>query len=169
MDEAQQTGRSHDINGGRLILQTDSVRLWYHASPGIVHHRLETIPDSESFRALLTAGAEVLERERAQKWLSDDTKNLVVRDHDAAWARQVWLPRVLRQGFKYWAIVLPTAAIGKLNMRRFAAEYSKLGLVVHAVDNPQAAFDWLRSPPQSGAEQVLKAHDARRMQVNRKP
>jgi hypothetical protein len=32
------------------------------------------------------------------------------------WADTVWLPRVLRAGFKFWAIVLPKAAIGKLNM-----------------------------------------------------
>jgi len=169
MDEAQKAGQSHDINGGRLILQTEAVSLWYHAASGIVHHRLETIPDSESFRALLLAGAELLERERAQKWLSDDRKNLVVREHDAAWAKQVWLPRVLRSGFKHWAIVLPTAAIGKLNMRRFAAENSKLGLNVNAIDNPETAFDWLRSFPVRAPEQALPMADTRHRQANRKP
>jgi hypothetical protein len=168
MDEAQKAGQSHDINGGRLILQTEAVRLWYHAASGIVHHRLETVPDSESFRALLLAGAELLERERAQKWLSDDRKNLVVRDPDSEWARQVWLPRVLRSGFKFWAIVLPTAAIGKLNMRRFAAEYSKIGLNVNAVDSPETAFDWLRSFPVRSPDQALPVGDMRRRQGNPK-
>ncbi len=38
-----------------------------------------------------------------------------------------WLPRVLGAGFKYWAIVLPAGAIGKLNMRRLASQHASHG------------------------------------------
>lgn len=35
-----------------------------------------------------------------------------VAGYDEEWSDVTWLPRVLRGGFKYWAIVLPSAAIG---------------------------------------------------------
>ena len=77
--------------------------------------------------------------------MADDTNNLVVRDHDGEWAESVWAPRVIRAGFKYWAIALPKAAIGKLNMKRFAEAHRKRGVEASVVTDPEAAFKWLKS------------------------
>jgi hypothetical protein len=109
----------------------------------MVHHEMHKIPSSEAFRGLLLRGAELVEQHGATKWLSDDRQNTVVREPDAEWADTVWAPRVLKAGFMFWCIVLPTAAIGKLNMRRFAGEYRKRGLTANVVDDPAAAFAWL--------------------------
>jgi hypothetical protein len=129
----------------RTILENDSVALWYYPELKIVHHRMITAPTSEQFRELLTEGAEVVERHGAPKWLSDDRGNVVLRDYDERWSDREWMPRVLRAGFKYWAIVLPTAAIGKLNMRRLAADHARRGILSSAQPTPEAAFKWLRA------------------------
>jgi hypothetical protein len=137
------TGRPVASHEQKLILQTESVTLWYYPQLKLVHHRMLKPPDSAAFRDLLTKGAEVAEHFKAPKWLSDDRGNTVVREPDADWAEREWLPRVLRAGFKYWAIVLPTAAIGKLNMRRLATEHLQKGLTSAVMDTPEEAFEWL--------------------------
>jgi len=133
------------IHERQTVLESDSVVLWYYPELKIVHHRMISAPASEQFRELLTRGAEVAERYGAPKWLSDDRGNVVLRDFDEKWSDREWLPRMLRAGFKYWAIVLPDAAIGKLNMRRLAADHARRGIVSSAHVTPEAAFKWLRA------------------------
>jgi len=137
--------RFASLNPRQVILETDSVVLWYYSELKIIHHEMLKMPDSETFRELLTQGANLVERHRATKWLSDDRGNTVLRDHDETWSEREWLPRVVRGGFKYWAIVLPKAAIGKLNMRRLAADHARRGVESFIVDTPEAAFRWLQS------------------------
>jgi hypothetical protein len=132
------------LNQRELILQNDAVTLYYYPELKIVHHELSRVPESEKFRELLSKGADLVERHRASKWLSDDRANTVLRDHDENWSEREWLPRVVRGGFKYWAIVLPKAAIGKLNMRRLAGDHVRRGVEVQVVETPEAAFRWLQ-------------------------
>jgi len=127
------------------ILQNEHITLWYYPELKIVHHRMVAAPSSEELRELLTRGAETLERFGAIKWLSDDRGNSMLRPHDEEWADTEWLPRVLRAGFKYWAIVLPQAAIGKLNMNRIASQHLRRGIVSRIETLPLAAFEWLKS------------------------
>ncbi len=133
------------FNERKLALQNDSVRLWFYPELKIVHHRMLKTPSSEEFRELLSEGATLVERFRASKWLSDDRGNAVLRDYDEEWSDRVWLPRVLRSGFKYWAIVLPNTAVGKLNMRRLAADHTRKGIVSRVEHTPEAAFAWLKA------------------------
>ena len=128
-----------------ILLANDYVSLWHHPDENIIHHKINKFVESASFRAMLTAGAECLEKHRCKKWLSDDKDSTVIRDGDAEWATTVWSPRVIRAGFKYWAIVLPSAAIGQLNMKRFADEYRHRGVTVSVFDNVDAAFGWLKA------------------------
>lgn len=69
-------GRLHN---GDLILDNEYVTLWYYPELKIVHHRMHQMPDSTAFRELLSAGANVVERHRAPKWLSDDRNNTLLR------------------------------------------------------------------------------------------
>jgi hypothetical protein len=46
-------------------------------------------------------------------------------------------------GWKYWAVVLPSDAIGKLNMNRFIKEYSRKGIITGVFDNPDEALNWI--------------------------
>jgi hypothetical protein len=129
----------------QLILQNSRVTLWYYPALKIVHHQMVQSPSSEEARELLSRGADTLELYGAIKWLSDDRGNTLMRPQDERWANAEWLPRVLRAGFKYWAIVLPVAAIGKLNMQRLANEHARRGIVSRVETRPHAAFDWLRA------------------------
>lgn len=133
------------FNERQLILENEFVALWYYPELKIVHHRMMKTPTSEAFRELLSEGANLVQRFHAPKWLSDDRGNTVLRDYDEAWSDEVWLPRVLQGGFKFWAIVLPTAAIGKLNMRRLAADHARRGIISSVERDPESAFNWLKA------------------------
>jgi len=127
------------------VLQNDHITLWYYPELEIVHHQMVHTPSSQEFRELLSKGAETLERHRAIKWLSDDRGNTLLRPQDEAWADTEWLPRVLRAGFRFWAIVLPMGAIGKLNMQRLAQQHAQRGIISTIQTMPYPAFEWLKA------------------------
>ncbi len=132
-------------NERQVVLHNDHITLWYYPALKIVHHQMVQAPTSSEFRELLTKGAETLERFRAIKWMSDDRGNTLLRPDDEAWAQAEWLPRVLNAGFKFWAIVLPEAAIGKLNMQRLAAFHATHGILSRIESMPAPAFTWLKA------------------------
>ncbi len=133
------------VHERQLILENEHVGLWYYPELKIVHHQMFLPPTSEEFRELLNTGAKTLERFRAIKWLSDDRGNTLLKPHDEEWAEVEWLPRVLGVGFKFWAIVLPMPAIGKLNMQRIANHHARSGVVSRVETMPHAAFEWLKA------------------------
>jgi hypothetical protein len=128
-----------------LVLENEFVSLWYYPRLRMVHHQMVKAPPSDVFRQLLTRGADLVENHRAPRWLSDDRGNTVLKEPDEQWSHSVWLPRVLAGGFKYWAIVLPSAAVGKLNMHRLAADHARNGIFSKIETSPDAAFTWLKS------------------------
>jgi hypothetical protein len=125
------------------MLETEQVVLWYYPQLKLVHHKMLQVPDSASFRELLNKGADVVEHFKVTRWLSDDRANTTLPEADKEWADREWLPRVIRAGFKYWAIVLPTSAIGKLNMRRIATHHAGQGVTSLMTDTFEEAFDWI--------------------------
>jgi len=128
-----------------LVLQNEHITLWYYPGLKIVHHQMVGAPTSDEFRDLLDKGACTLERKGAIKWLSDDRGNTLLRPQDEEWADTEWLPRVLRAGLKFWAIVMPVAAIGKLNMQRLANQNARRGIVSRVESMPHPAFEWLKA------------------------
>ena len=59
---------------------------------------------------------------------------------------EVWSKRAIAAGWKYWAIVMPDAALGKANMRRFIREYADQGVTVQIFGSPEEALEWLKKP-----------------------
>ena len=94
----------------------------------------------------MTRGVELFERHGASKWLSDDRGNGALHPDDGKWAMEVWSNRTVAAGWKYWAIVMPDAALGRANMRRFIREYADRGVDVKIFENPQEALEWLKDP-----------------------
>lgn len=133
------------IHDHKVVLENEHITLWYYPELKIVHHQMVMTPSSDEFRELLNRGAETLERFGAIKWMSDDRGNTLLRPDDEEWADSVWLPRVLAAGFKFWAIVLPATAIGKLNMQRLADQHARRGITSRIEKAPRPAFEWLKA------------------------
>jgi hypothetical protein len=130
----------------RTIMTSEFATLVYHPQHKIVHHTFHQPVWAASFRDVLTRGVELLEKRGAQKWLSDDRFNGALRPDDGKWAMEVWSKRAIAAGWKYWAIVMPDAGLGKANMRRFIREYADRGVTVQIFGRPEDALAWLKNP-----------------------
>ncbi len=127
------------------ILETDYATLWYYPEAKIIHHKFHKFIHGERFREVLSTGLEIFEKDGAQKWLSDDRNNSTLTAADSDWAVNVWTPRVLAAGWKYWAIVLPDKVVGKMNMQRYIEQNAELGVTVDIFDDTDEALKWLES------------------------
>ena len=112
------------------LLDTEFATLKFHPDSGIIHHEFHKFIFGEAFRAVLSKGAEAMEKHQATKWLSDDRKNNALPQDDAEWAMTTWSTRTLAAGWKYWAVVLPQKVLGQMNMQRFIDMYKQRGLEV---------------------------------------
>ncbi len=130
----------------RTILENEYATLVYHLQDKIVHHTFHKPLAGAPFREVLTRGVELFERNGANKWLSDDRGNGALHPDDGKWAMEVWSNRTVAAGWKYWAIVMPDAALGRANMRRFIREYADRGVDVKIFETSQEALEWLKNP-----------------------
>lgn len=126
-----------------VIRHDEYATLWYHPGAKVVHHKIHQFIPAGIFQEILTAGAVVVEQDRAAKWLSDDRDNTIVRIGDLEWGRHTWGPRVTAAGLKYWAIVPPRQTIGRMQMNQVAAEWSALGLTIRTFEDAAEARAWL--------------------------
>jgi len=128
-----------------VILDNEHMTMWYYPRKKIVHHQFHKFTYGKTLRDGLSAGAVMLEEKGAQKWLSDDRKNTGLGKDDMDWTATVWRPRVIKAGWKYWALVLPEKIIGQMNMKRIIAEYANTGVTVQVFSNPDEAMTWLEA------------------------
>ena len=126
-----------------VIRQDEYATLWYHPGPKVIHHKIHRFVPAGIFQEILTAGAVILEQDRASKWLSDDSANTVVRSADLDWARSTWGPRVVKAGLKYWGIVPPRQTIAQMQTDQIVSEGRSLGLTIRTFANDAAARAWL--------------------------
>jgi len=127
------------------ILDDTYASLWYHPETKIVHHRMKQFLPPGVFQRLLTAGAELMEKHGATRWLSDDRDNVVSAPEDLKWADEVWYPRVVRAGFKHWAIVVPARAVPAMQIDLLKAKRLKDGIEVETFETAGDALTWLES------------------------
>jgi hypothetical protein len=127
------------------ILETENVTLRYYPFAKIIHHELRRFVHGEEFRRVLDLGLEELSRNCGAKWLSDDRGNAPLKPADAEWALNDWAPRVMKAGWKYWAVLMPEKVTGKMNMRRWIETYSQQGVTVDVFDDTEEALVWLET------------------------
>lgn len=130
-----------------VIKETDKFSLYCYPKERIIHHVIHQFIFGEAFQELMTKGADAFEKYNCKKWLSNDRSSSVLKPEDVEWGQNYWEPRVLKAGWKYWAIIVPKSAIGQLTMKPIIDRYAKLGVTVQVFDNEQAGLDWLNSQP----------------------
>ncbi len=126
-------------------LENDSASVCVYTEKKMVHHVFKKYIYGDALRAALSTGAELMEKHKATKWLSDDRNNAALSKADSDWAAGVWFPRAKAAGWKTWAIVLPRMTIGKMNMQMFIDQYQQQGIQVRVFDDPAEAMTWLES------------------------
>jgi hypothetical protein len=127
------------------LIDNENMALWYDQAAKFVHHKIKKSLPKGAFEELLSTGADYLERYGMKKWLSDETNFIALNKEDIEYGNEVWAPRVIKAGFKYWAVVMPESAVGSLQMKRFVNEYRERGVTVEVCGSVDAAKAWLES------------------------
>jgi hypothetical protein len=128
-----------------VILENENITIWYYNSKKIVHHQFHKFTKGMAFQNALNKTSEIIETKGAIKFLSDDRKNTVISPDDMKWLKTVWRPRVIKAGWKYWAIVLPDADVGRMVMETIINEYFDLGVTLQLFVNSDEALKWLET------------------------
>lgn len=127
------------------VLDNEFASIVYHEEKKIVHHTFHKEISGEEFRNVLNRGVDVMKKNNANKWLSDDRKNSVLPDDDTAWAMSNWFPRAKEAGWQYWALVVPPDIKARLNLLGFVITYGKDGLKIQLFTDLAEAREWLES------------------------
>ncbi len=136
-------------------LDTDYAKLWFYPEVGIIHHQFLRPIEGDEFRSVLMNGLELLIEHGAQKWLSDDRNNSLLLPEDADWAKIVWQPQAYDAGWRYWAVLPPLKARGKINMEWIMGDILQEQKVdIRCFDDPDDAWDWLASEGVSGIDRA---------------
>lgn len=125
------------------IVDNPFVTLWYHPDKKIVHHQIHKFVSGNDFRAFLLAGTEVLKKNLARKWLSDDRANMVLGKADLDWSQAQWAPQTAQAGWRYWAIVRPEKVLATVAMEQLVTKYATLGVTASFFATPRDAMAWL--------------------------
>ena len=125
------------------IIKNDAATLMYHPDTKIVHHILHKGAHGKQFHQILNAGLEVLQEFQATKWLSDDRHAGTLLQEDRDWIFNNWFPRVVAEGWKYWAWVLPRQVDSIKNAQETAHMWRPYGLKVMYFSYPEPALLWL--------------------------
>lgn len=129
------------------IMEDANISIWYYPESKILHHQIHRFFFGAPFRDALNKGVEVFGECGAQKWLSDDRETPALSKEDLEWGDRDWFPRVLKLGWKYWAIVLPEKIVGQLTVKRLADTYKSRGVETRMFSSPDEAKKWLESCP----------------------
>lgn len=133
--------------GLEILIDNEAMRLVYRRDDKIVHHEIRQFVHGAQLRNMLDLGLDTMIKHKAYKWLSDDRGNGPLKPADEEWAKANWFPRVLAAGWKHWAVVMPEAVLGQMNMRRWMEMYQQAGVNAHPFSDPQEALKWLREQP----------------------
>ncbi len=125
------------------VFENELAVIWCYPDNKIIHHQFHKSFFDEDFRQILSVGADAFETYKCTKWLSDDRNFGAILPENKKWGDEYWRPRMIKSGWKYWAMVLPQKTTGKMNIARMVEEYEQLGITASYHDDPKSAMTWL--------------------------
>jgi hypothetical protein len=125
------------------VIKNENATLKFYPEKKIVHHEFHKFMYGDTFRNFMTKAADVYVQNRCSKWLSDDRGNSALKQEDLEWAQTIWEPRIMKSGWKSWAIVLPEKVVGQMSMKKLIERYKQMGVTVSIFSDPQTAMAWL--------------------------
>jgi hypothetical protein len=131
-------------------LENEYANLWFYPEFGIIHHQFLQPITEKHFKTTLMTGLELMRQHGAVKWLSDDRANSITPAEAGAWSQEFWLPRAYQSGWRYWAVLPPIKARGRINMERlvgFVKQQQRVEVDLFA--DPDVALQWLIKQPVS--------------------
>lgn len=125
------------------IIDTKNFTLIYYPEEKIIHHTFHDYVYGNILRSYLHEGVRIMKEHSATKWLSDDRDNPTLSPADVDYGKDIWVSKAIEAGWKYWALILPGAVIGKSSMSGLLDFVSDKGVVVEFFNDTDEAFAWL--------------------------
>lgn len=142
------------LDAREVVFESEPITVWCYPKLRIVHHEMSTSCYGTPFRQALLAGTKAMKQHGAIGWLSDDRRNGPLSDEDERWGTTIWFQQTKAAGWKYWAMVVPEKAVGKLSVKRFVEMYRKRGIEAQMFTEPVAAMAWLQTQISDGAAEL---------------
>jgi hypothetical protein len=129
------------------IVNDANISMWYYPESKILHHQIHRFFFGKPFRDSMLKGIEVLQKNGARKWLSDDRNETALTPEDLEWGDKEWFPRAAKCGWKYWALVMPEKVVGQLSVKKLIDRYSARGVTTQVFSSVDQAKKWLEGCP----------------------
>lgn len=132
----------------QTIIHTNKASLYYHKDKNLIHHRFYSQLDSFHLRKILNQGVDLIHKHNSSKWLSDNREIGPHSEEDTLWINTDWLPRAIKAGWKYWALVVPDNFIARVNMQEFVDTFYNMGIRVMVFTEVDEAMSWIENVDQ---------------------
>jgi hypothetical protein len=142
-DEQECHAKRRSLMPAIKIRDDEYATMWYYPESKILHNQVHQFFFGQTYRDVFSAGIQVFQKYGAQKWLSDDRKVTAWAKEDVEWGNKDWFPRMLNLGWKYWALILPEKVVGQMILKKFAENYSSLGVQTKVFSSVDEAKNWL--------------------------
>lgn len=127
------------------IYDSEYITVEYWPEKKLIYHTIHK-PIAEQldiFKAALDAGSDALATYQVTKWISDDRKNGPLSQEGNQWAFEVWQPRTIKAGWKYWANIVPQDLAAAGTLIPVIDVLFSLGLQMMVFTTPEKALEWL--------------------------
>ncbi|WP_437563554.1 hypothetical protein [Sorangium sp. So ce542] len=101
--------------------------------------------ESKEFRAGLEAGLSLARKKMATRWLADTRRGPPSTQEDQQWTSQIWFPRLIAQGVRWMALVVPESAITRMSLKGIMTRVTSTDLTQAYFHDAESARIWLAS------------------------
>ena len=136
------------MQGKLVIVDNASVRLLWDEGLKCVQIGWDgSYVSGPEYRATLLELLDLLAMRRGCRMLFDMRNLPVVSPEDQAWIQEEWMPRSLKVGLRYSAVVMPKSALSRLTLRHIAKDASGIERQRAYFETLEEARAWLKSMP----------------------
>ncbi len=128
-----------------LLYQTKNGQVEWLETEKVVFKTFSGFIYGEEMQNAFNKGLEALKANNGCKWLSDNRGLKPYRQEDVKWINDVWLPQILKAGWRYWAVLEPENILGQLSMKNFLDLYQQMGITLRVFHTKEEGLAWLNS------------------------
>jgi len=126
-----------------IIIKNQYATVRYETDHKYMYHTFHKPISGQVFRQTMNTALDVLIEKQAIKWLSDDRNNGEFTAADIDFSINEWGPRAAKNGWRYWALVVPESIVGQIGMLDITNTFNNFGVNLTIFSDLEKARQWL--------------------------
>ena len=126
-----------------VVLEEPWVTIRWDSALGCLHSEWKGFATSAEFRAALMTAAEAFKKRHLSSYISDTRKIKVIVHADQKWLEDVWIPLLVSEGLKRFALVTAASGLGKATVEDVITLEDNRRLLMRKFDSVSAAERWI--------------------------